>query len=412
MKKISLLPALLVCLGFFAPSAIAGPKNKTSKIRTVSNSYIVEAKNPEAMKLLKAYLQKNNIAVVQEFNSVINAVQISTSDSIKLKELEKKDFISSINNNYLYQKDVPKVTDSSSLVKKKLSWALDRVDQKSLPLDGKYEPLSRGKGTVIYLLDSGIREDHKQWGTRASTILESKDDTVGHGTHTGGIAAGETCCNDNEWGVASEATLVSFNMHLDNPSSDETDTARFLRILDYVSERSNSELAVMSASFNLWEDDKLVNKAIREIIKKGVPFVTSAGNNGDKDGACTRGTPSNIDEVIVVGAVDQQDRISDRSNYGKCVDIFAPGVDVISGGTASSTASKVASGTSMATPMVAAALAILRGNNPDLSVKELEKLLKNRAIKDAIKDPKGSPNLIVYIGKEDNKEQNPVEETK
>jgi subtilisin family serine protease len=251
---------------------------------------------------------------------------------------------------------VPEAVISLNATQTTTSWALDRIDQVSPVLDGKYNYDNRGQGVDVYIIDSGIREDHAEFTGRIREAafvspLTSGTDCDGHGTHVAGLAAGTT------YGAAKLANIISVRVF--DCAGDGT-TSGIIEAINWINARHTpSTPAVVNMSLGGFFDEEF-NLATQSLIDDGIVTVVAAGNEfGD---ACDY-SPSSAPNAITVGGTTRNDRDSDFSNVGPCVDIFAPGTDILSAGITSSSAFETFSGTSMASPLVAGAAALVLERN-------------------------------------------------
>ena len=289
-------------------------------------------------------------------------------------------------------------TTSVQAVAPPLGWNLDRVNQVRLPLDGVTATgLLTGAGVDIYVFDTGIRLTHEQFGGRAIAGIDvswddvdegkvkSGDDCDGHGTHVAGIAGGTTI------GVARDARLISVRV-LDCEGNG--DIAGVIEGIDWViAHHESGKLAVANLSLGVDIEDKdgdVLNAGVRSLISDGIVVVAAAGN-GDGSGkpfdACRIAPPSEPTS-IVVGATDISDRIATYSNFGSCVDIFAPGGDgsewINSSWKTGDADYNLDHGTSMAAPLVAGYAALLIQQQPRMCVSQLSRVIVNRATRDVV----------------------------
>lgn len=246
-------------------------------------------------------------------------------------------------------------------------WHLDRVDQRTLPLDGSYNYTKTGLGTFAFVVDSGIMPNHMEFGGISASRVQIGADFVGgngidcngHGTHVAGIIGG------NISGISKQTRLVSVRVFdCNGAGSAATAIAGLNWVANHRAPRSVVNLS-FSGTINRALDD-----AVLSLIRLGIPVVIAAGNNNSD---VENFSPAHIREAIVVGASDQTDRIAEFSNYGKGIDLFAPGTSItsasINGGF------EVRSGTSMAAPIVTGVLSLMmEGVNlpSDLSPIKLE----------------------------------------
>ncbi len=268
------------------------------------------------------------------------------------------------------------------------SWGLDRSDQRDLPLDGAYQPIGTGKGVEVYIVDSGITPDHPEFADRvgegAFATGSSIKDCFGHGTHVAGIIG------SSRYGMAPQATLHPVRV-LGCGGGGSTST--ILTGLNWVAKNA-PEHAVVNLSLR-GSYSAALNSAVRGLVKQGLVVVTASGNDGNN--AC-KYSPGSEPAALNVGAVDSSDREASFSNYGDCVDLYAPGVSIRStdyqGGTGS-----LESGTSMAAPHVAGAAAVLWSAQPKASAAQIQSTLLDQATTGAVKFPQGqsdSPDALLF----------------
>ncbi|MFG2328786.1 S8 family serine peptidase [Streptomyces sp. NPDC048604] len=272
------------------------------------------------------------------------------------------------------------------------SWGLDRVDQRALPLNSSYSyPDSAGQGVTAYIIDTGVRISHSDFGGRAFNGYDAVDndnvaqDGHGHGTHVAGTVAG------NAYGVAKKARIVGVRV-LDNNGSGTT--AGVVAGIDWVTQNhSGPSVANMSLGGGA---DATLDAAVRNSIASGVTYAIAAGNsNANASGY----SPARVTEAITVGSTTNTDARSSFSNYGSVLDIFAPGSNITSAWNTSDSATNTISGTSMATPHVAGAAAVYLGDNPTSTPAQVQTALVNNATPNVVGSPgSGSPNRLLFVG--------------
>jgi len=281
-------------------------------------------------------------------------------------------------------------------------WGLDRVDQRDLPLDESFEPLNEldGTGITAYVIDTGIRITHEEFGGRARWgVNESGDsksfDCNGHGTHVAGSVGGE------KYGVANNVTLVAVKV-LDCQGDGTYEGV--IKGIEWTLSDAKDNVAPGKATANLslgGPKSQAVDTAVRNLHASGVPTIVAAGNSNTN--ACNA-SPARERSIITVGSTDIDDKRSSFSNYGECVDIFAPGRDIKASWIDNDSQTKTISGTSMASPHVCGAVALLlqSGTPPG----EIDEKIISTATDDKVTDAgSGSPNKLLFIGK--NRPTNP-----
>ncbi|OSC53636.1 serine protease, partial [Streptomyces sp. 4F] len=252
------------------------------------------------------------------------------------------------------------------------SWGLDRIDQQNRPLDSSYTyPDSAGQGVTAYVIDTGVRITHSDFGGRASYGYDAIDndntaqDGHGHGTHVAGTVAGSA------YGVAKQAKVVGVRV-LDNSGSGTT--AQVVAGIDWVA-RNAAKPAVANMSLGGGADSAL-DAAVRNAIASGVTFVVAAGN--ESTNASTK-SPARVTEAITVGATTSSDARASYSNYGSVLDLFAPGSSITSAWNSGDSATNTISGTSMASPHVAGAAALHLADNPSATPAQVASALTSAA---------------------------------
>ncbi|MFD8207115.1 S8 family peptidase [Streptomyces sp. NPDC059695] len=267
------------------------------------------------------------------------------------------------------------------------SWGLDRIDQRALPLDNDFSAFGSGQGVTAYIIDTGIAFGHPEFGGRArpgfDAIGDGRNgaDCNGHGTHVAGTVGGTT------FGVARKVNLVSVRvLGCDSRGPWSGIIAGF----DWVA-RNAQQPAVVNASLG-GDRVQAVNDAATALSDRGVLPVIAAGNSNID--AC-RVSPASASRVLTVGATNRFDEETDFSNWGECLDLYAPGKDIVSarlGG-----GSVALDGTSMAAPHVAGVAALYKAEHPNALPAEVFTFLTDKSTKDVVQNLSGNgPNRLLF----------------
>jgi subtilisin family serine protease len=270
------------------------------------------------------------------------------------------------------------------------TWGLDRIDQRNRPLNSTYTYPNTAANVHAYIIDTGILTNHSQFGGRATSGYDAVDgslpatDCNGHGTHVAGTVGGST------HGVAKAVQLVAVRVL--NCSGSGT-TAGVIAGVNWV---TNNAIKPAVANMSLGGGaSSSLDRAVANSIASGVTYALAAGNSSTN--ACTT-SPARVASAVTVGATTSSDAKASYSNYGTCLDIFAPGSSITSAWHSSTTATNTISGTSMAAPHVAGAAALVLSTNTAFSPTQVRDTLVNRATTGVVTSAgSGSPNRLLFV---------------
>ena len=279
------------------------------------------------------------------------------------------------------------LVEASATLQSLAPWGLDRLDQRTLPLSGSYAYDATGAGVHAYVVDTGIYAAHPDFGGRVGGGVDlvgdgrGTGDCNGHGTHVAGIVGGAT------WGVAKAVSLHPVRV-LDCAGSG-TSSGVVAGVDWLVANHQSPAVANLSLA---GDASAAIDASVQGAIAAGVTFVVAAGN-GAVD-ACTT-SPGRVPEAITVGATTSEDAIGSFSNFGACIDLFAPGSSITSTWMDGST--RVLSGTSMASPHVAGAAALYLERNPGAAPAAVAQAMIASATTGVVTGAlSGAPNRLLY----------------
>jgi subtilisin family serine protease len=278
---------------------------------------------------------------------------------------------------------------SISTVQSNPTWGLDRIDQRSLPIDHAFHYTETGSGVTAYGVDTGIRLSHSDFGGRAVTGTDLVDggaasDCNGHGTHVAGTLGGRLR------GVAKQVRLVAVRV-LDCAGSGST--SRVISGLNWVASNHRSGSPAVANMSLGGAASSAVDTAVQGVINDGVTVAVAAGNDG---GNACNGSPSRVAAAITVSATDSTDTRPSWADVGSCVDLFAPGVRIYSDWYSSDTATKTLDGTSMASPHAAGVAALYLQKYPTASPSTVRNAIVRAATSYAVKNAATPYGRLIY----------------
>lgn len=327
--------------------------------------------------------KQHGAKVLQSYDTVLKGFAIYLPDTAAtafVEAMKKNPQVLSIENDTVMKIDA--TTQSNP------DWGLDRIDQKALPLNSAYSYLQTGSGTTAYIVDTGILSSHQQFSGRvlsgytAISDGNGTSDCNGHGTHVAGTVGGST------YGVAKNVNLVPIRiLGCDGSGA----SSNVIAGLDWIL-KNGKKPAVVNMSLG-GDASTSLDSAVENLFDNGYVMVVAAGNSNTD--ACNA-SPARVSKALTVAATDSTDTRASYSNYGSCVDIFAPGSQINSSWIGSNTATKVLNGTSMATPHVAGVVAEMLQSTPTATPQTISTNLLNQASSNVVKNPSGSPNRLLY----------------
>lgn len=271
------------------------------------------------------------------------------------------------------------------------SWGLDRIDQHDQPLDGVYRYPNEAPDVTAYVIDTGVRPTHQDFGGRVVGGVDLADDDTdpadgnGHGTFIAGIIGGA------RYGVAKQITIVPVKVLGDNGSGT---TADVIAGIDWVTAHAVGP-AVANLSLG-GAPNVALDTAVRNSIASGVTYAIAAGGSGADAGNFS---PARVAEALTVGASDMKDCLPGNTNWGAVVDMFAPGVNIVGPWVTNDSAFATLSGSSVSAPHVAGAAGIYLQDHPTASAADVSAALVSGSTKDRLCNvPPGTANRLLYVG--------------
>ncbi|SCF16180.1 Peptidase inhibitor I9 [Micromonospora viridifaciens] len=376
-----------VGVGAAANAAPAEGTVRAANGASVAGSYIVVLKD-RAGDQVAAVAQEHGASMTHQYRSALKGF------ASRMSEQQARRLAADPRVAYVQQDGIFNVTATQT---NPPSWGLDRIDQRNRPLSSSYTYNTTAGNVKAYIIDTGIRVTHSDFGGRAAwgtntTGDGNNTDCNGHGTHVAGTVGGAS------YGVAKNVQLVAVKVL--NCSGSGT-TSGVVAGVDWVTAQKNSNPSQpMVANMSLGGGaDTTLDNAVKRSIAAGVTYAIAAGNGniiGIAQDAC-KSSPARVPEAITVSATDNTDKKASWGNYGTCVDLFAPGVNITSAWYSNDTSNNTISGTSMATPHVAGAAALYLANNPSASPATVAAAINSNATTSVVSSPgSGTPNRLLY----------------
>ena len=344
----------------------------------VPGSYIVVLKNGTVTTKSAGLARTYGGKVKQTFGTVVNGFEATISEA-SAKRLAADPSVAYVEQN---QKVSLFATQANA------TWGLDRIDQRARPLSTTYTYSTTASNVTAYIIDTGILYSHSDFGGRASfgydAVGSGGVDCNGHGTHVAGTVGGNT------YGVAKAVKLVGVRVL---SCSGSGTTAGVIAGVNWVTNNARKP-AVANMSLGGGVSTTLDN-AVASSISSGVTYALAAGNSTAN--ACNS-SPARVASAITVGATTSTDAKASYSNYGTCLDIFAPGSSITSDWYTSTTATNTISGTSMASPHVAGAAALVLATNTTFTPAQVRDRLVSNSTPNVVTSPgTGSPNRLLFV---------------
>ncbi|MBI2380526.1 MAG: S8 family serine peptidase [Gammaproteobacteria bacterium] len=387
MKSRLWQPTLLALGVLAASTATAGQLINMNQAGVIPGRYIVvfkaerlSAKNLSTDRAANALARGHGARVAHVFKKVLNGAVLEMSLD-QAAELAADPSVAYVE---------PEIRMYAWATQSGATWGIDRSDQRSLPLDSSYTYATTASNVHAYIVDTGIRATHNEFSGRMGNGYDAiKDgngtnDCQGHGSHVAGTVGGTT------YGLAKGVTLHAVRV-LDCQGSG-TNTG-VVEGMDWVAS-NHVKPAVANMSLGGGASQS-IDDAVARMTNAGVTVVVAAGN--DSSNACNY-SPARAPSAITVGSTTSSDGMSSFSNYGSCVDIFAPGSSITSVGISSNTATASMSGTSMASPHVAGGAALYLATNSTATPSAVTTALVNAASSDKISGIPSGPNKLLYTG--------------
>lgn len=381
-------------LGLNAPNVIAGQYVVVLKTQTQEQAADVRANALAQAKTLGAEVQHEYSSALNGFAGKLSAAALTALRKNPNVAYIEADQVVTLNDPVESDAQIVSAVDAEAqpealTIQPGATWGLDRINQRNLPLNATYSYRTIASAVNVYIIDSGIKINHQEFGGRAQGLYNAfptQTTLNGHGTHVAATVGGIT------YGVAKGVKLFSVRV-LDTSGSGSY--AIVIAGVDKVTKhhQANPGLAVANMSLGGGYFTAL-NTAVKASIDSGIVYVVAAGN--DSANACNY-SPASTTAAITVGSTASDDSRSYFSNYGSCVDIFAPGSNITSAWSTSNTATNTISGTSMASPHVAGVAALYLTAHPNVTPIQVRNALVKGSTPGLVTNPgTGSPNKLLF----------------
>lgn len=384
------LCALLLAIGIGCLLFLGQPANAARQSDVIEGQYIVVFKQAEvfaqsSQEVSSAMAKKYGVSTKRVLNSALRGMVIK-ADAAAAQQIAKDSRVA-------YVEQDAKV-HAQAIQYSPPSWGLDRIGQRNLPLDKMYGYPTNTAKITTYVIDTGISVSHQDFGGRAKSGYDFIDedatanDCNGHGTHVAGTIGG------TNYGGAKNVTLIGVKVL---GCEGDGSVSSVVAGIDWVTKNAKKP-AVANISLD-GPRSRAMNDALQRSVAAGITYAVAAGN--ENDDACQY-SPASADAAITVGATDENDARAWFSDYGSCVDIFAPGQDITSAWIGGASEKATISGTSMATPHVTAAAAMVLADHPTFTPEQVRATIVNMASKDIVTNLDStftlSPNRLVFTG--------------
>jgi subtilisin family serine protease len=395
MRKLTIL-SLVFAVGLIAAGSLLSVKTSGQKFKfrrsnqPIAGKYIVVLNDETVGRTAEAPVVEAEAQFLSSvYGGVVTGVYANALKGYSAAMSAKEAELLSRDDRVLFVEEDSEI--SISATQTNAPWNLDRIDQRALPLNGNYDYSQTGSGANVYILDTGIRITHQEFGGRASVAFDALGDGQngldcnGHGTHVAGTVGGST------YGVAKNARLYSVRVL---PCGGGGQISDLILGIDWVT-ANRVNPAVANISITAPAISPALESAVTNSISSGIVYTIAAGNS--QWDACEF-TPARTPNAITVGATAEADERALYSNYGSCLDLFAPGNAVTSAGISSDTSTRVLSGSSMSAPLVGGIAAIYRAANPSASPSTVAQAILNSTTNGVVTsiDGTSSPNKLLY----------------